>query len=288
MSTASRIRHSFAGKLARQMIHGLYHVKHPNGKPVKYQLPGEIKIELYPEGEIAEFLAFPQIFEQAELASVYAYLKPGMKVVDVGANIGLYSIFAQKVVGETGSVWAFEPSLETFQRLERNLALNECHQVKALRMGLGNKSNATLQLKSDHGFGDAYRYLAEPDNSSDSPLEGERVLVTTLDEWAQANDIGPIDFLKIDIEGGEYKMLLGSQWLLRSSPHLVVLFESDPQWCERAACSQQDSFRILESLGFHLYAWNKRSKQWVTDEAALLNAGMVWASAAQSTLPRIP
>ena len=89
MSAASRIRHSFVGRCARQALHVLYRLEHRGDAPVRYRLPGGVSIDLYPEGEIAEFLAFQRLFEQTELALVSAFLKPGMKVVDVGANIPL-------------------------------------------------------------------------------------------------------------------------------------------------------------------------------------------------------
>ena len=65
---------------------------------------GDIKIRLYPEGEIAEFLAFPWLFEKTEVALTAAFLQPGMSVIDVGANIGLYSILANMRVRPGGTV----------------------------------------------------------------------------------------------------------------------------------------------------------------------------------------
>src|SRR5271165_1056510 len=124
MITVSKIRHSVLGRCVRGAIHVYYQLRNPPGKPVKYLLPGGIEVLLYPEGEIAEFLTVQRFFEQAEMALTAAYLKPGMAVIDVGANIGVYSLLAGKLAGDTGAVWAFEPSLQTFQRLTRNLDLN--------------------------------------------------------------------------------------------------------------------------------------------------------------------
>ncbi len=288
MSTGSRVRHSFAGKVVRGSIHTLFRLMHSAGKPAKYRLPDGMHIELYPEGEIAEFLMVQEFFEKTELALVSAYLKPGMTMVDVGANIGLYSILAQKIVGQSGCVWSFEPSLESCRRLDRNLRLNGCQQVKTFQFALGDQSKQTLLLKTDPGFGDAYRYLATTADLNTAGAEAEPVPVVTLDDWAQINNIGPLSFLKIDIEGGEYRMLLGARGVLQSSPNLVVLFESDPEWCARAGCKQEDSFRICYDLGFGLYAWHQKSRRWLTSERSLLDAGMVWATKDQSRLPYLP
>jgi len=169
MSTASRIRHSFIGKAERTAIHLLYRARHPGHDPVTYRLPGGLDLRLYPEGEIAEFLAFPWLFEKTEVALVTAFLKPGMQIIDVGANIGLYSILARKVVGDSRSVWAFEPSGDTVARLERNLALNTCDGVRVFQLGLADAVDTALRLASDAGYGDAYRYL-RPTQTPSPPM----------------------------------------------------------------------------------------------------------------------
>ncbi|MFN0104379.1 MAG: FkbM family methyltransferase [Bryobacteraceae bacterium] len=286
MSTTSRIRHSFVGKAARRIIHYVYHLQHPAGQPVTYRLPAGVSIDLYPEGEIAEFLAVQRLFEKTELALVGAYLKPGMKVVDVGANIGLYSIFCEKLAGQTGTVWAFEPSGESFGRLRKNLALNRCERVRPIQIALSDKSDVFLTLKSDPGFGDAYRYLAtSPEASTKNGGDIESVEVTTLDAWAAKNGLIELDFLKVDVEGGEYGVFRGAREIIRASRNLAILFESDPGWCDRAGCSQQDTFGLLKSIGLGLYGWNGKSKQWMTDDRSLLESDMVWACFDRSRLP---
>ncbi len=220
MSLTSRIRHSFIGKGVRLGIHLLYHTRHPGRDPVTYRLPGEIVLRLYPEGEIAEFLAFPWLFENTEFSLVAAFLKPSMRVIDVGANIGLYSILARRLVGDSGQVFAFEPSSETGARLERNLALNDCGSVHVFRIGLSDVANASLRLTSDAGYGDAYRYLRASSHTAPPADSGrdEIVPVTTLDCWAEKTGVDNVDFLKVDIEGGEYRMFLGARKFPRRQP----------------------------------------------------------------------
>lgn len=288
MSASSRIRHSVVGRLARQAIHVLYRLEHRGDAPVHYQLPAGVSIDLYPEGEIAEFLAFNRLFERTELELAAAFLRPGMNVVDVGANIGLYSIVACQRVTPAGTVWAFEPSPESFVRLRKNLALNGCGSVQAYRMALSDRPDTTMQLKCDRGFGDAYRYLVTA--STEGAIAGEElesVPVTTLDRWASTEGMPRIDFIKVDIEGGEVRMLRGAEEVLRANRRVVVFFESEADWCRRAGSRQEDAFKFLESLGFGLYAWNGRTRQWQSDLPMLLTAGMVWASRERAQLPTL-
>ena len=287
MSATSRIRHSFIGRSVRKVIRTVYHQRNPVGRPVSYRLPGGVDIELFPEGEIAEFLSVQRFFEKTELALASAYLKPGMTVIDVGANIGLYSILAEKRIGATGTVWAFEPSSESFHRLEKNLQLNACRRVRPFRVALGAHPCTSMKLKSDAGFGDAYRYLS-PDLSLAKESEGEELVpVTTLDLFSRDHEIASAAFLKIDVEGGEYLAFQGAREFLRANPEVCVMFESDPEWCRRAACKQTDVFEALRQLGFRLYAWQKRTRKWLASEDALLTAGMVWASRDPDRLPVI-
>ena len=79
--------------------------------------------------------------------------------------------------------------------------------------------------------------------------------VNALDLFAEQNAIDSIDFLSVDVEGGEYLVFGGATRLLQSSPDLCIPFERDPGWCGRAHCSQQDAFGRLRGLGFGLYSW---------------------------------
>jgi FkbM family methyltransferase len=206
----------------------------------------------------------------------------------VGANIGLYSIFSEKLAGQTGTIWAFEPSGESFTRLLRNLDLNHCTRVRPIQIALGDETNAFLTLKSDPGFGDAYRYLAAFAEVAGEKGGGiESVEVTTLDAWAAKNSLSELDFLKVDVEGGEYNVFRGAKEIMRASPNLAILFESDAGWCERARCSQQDTFSLLRSIGLSLYAWSVKSKKWTTSEDSLLESDMLWACFDQRRLPSL-
>jgi len=217
------------------------------------------------------------------MALTAAYLRPGMKVVDVGANIGVYSILAQHRVGHAGCVWAFEPSSESYRRFLENISLNNCSCVRPARIALSDRPDAFFMLQSDPGFGDAYRYLL-PSRAAGGAA-GELVPVTTLDLYASRNGIASVDFVKVDVEGGEFKVFAGSSRLLASSPNAVVMFESDPEWCARAGCRQQDSFELLRKLDFQLYAWNRQNRQWTADESSLFRASTVWASRDLEALP---
>jgi hypothetical protein len=106
----------------------------------------------------------------------------------------------------------------------------------------------------------------------------ETVDVSTLDDFAAANHIDEIDFLKIDVEGGEYCLLKGSQHLLSRSPNVIVMVEIEEDWCLRNGFKTEDALQLLKSMGFSLYSWSKRQERWSTDESELHKCRTVWAT----------
>jgi len=285
MPKSWNMRHSPVGWVARKAIKLVFRALHSKTAPISYHLPGPVDIRLYPEGEVAEFLSFPRLFERYELQLVAKSLKPGMRMVDVGANIGLYSILGSSRVGDTGRVWAFEPSRESYDRLVRNLQLNECGCVQPIQVALGDAPDRLSTLTCDAGYGDAYRYLSPVTAHGGGSPSGEVVRATTLDACAAEYDIKQIDLIKIDVEGWEYRVLLGASETLAANHDVRVVFESEPDWCERAGCRQQDSFELLRDAGFQLYAWDTEENGWTCEERALLRVGMVWASRSGVPIP---
>jgi FkbM family methyltransferase len=265
------------------------------GQPINFRLGSATAISLYPEGQIAELL-YTARFERVELALVNDYLKPGMNVIDIGANIGLYSILADKAITPGGQVWAFEPSAESYERLLRNLLLNQAASVRPLKMALAGTPGGNLVLKREPGFRDGDRYLAAhngvlpvSDQIGDSG-DIENVPVDTLDHYFEFLADAPpkFDFLKMDIEGGEYSVFQGARKLLQANPTIVLMFECTPQGCQRAGHTQDEVFEFLRSLGFELYAWHRSGKRWDSSRGLLLSAGNVWACRDRSLLPRLP
>ncbi|MDQ3012198.1 MAG: FkbM family methyltransferase [Acidobacteriota bacterium] len=295
-----------ANKVPRKLRHGLmmiysntrrwhYLRRQQTGEPVEVHLPKGAGFRLYPEGQIAELL-YTSRFEWRELAWVSAYLKPGMNVVDIGANIGLYSILADQAIQPGGRVLAFEPSAETHARLLRNLSLNQAASVTPLKLALADARGGHLVLKRDPGFRDGDRYLsAQPaPGSSVADQTGdagdiETVPITTLDDYLAAEAAAPrkIDFLKMDIEGGEYSVFRGAAKTLTANAGILLMFECTPQGCQRAGHTQDDLYEFLRAMGFELYCWDRSSNRWDTRRELLLAAGNVWACRRNELLPRL-
>jgi FkbM family methyltransferase len=166
-----------------------------------------------------------------------AILNPGAVVLDVGANIGVHTVYFAGVVGPTGHVIAFEPQRLVYQTLCANLALNSLGNVEAINMGVGVSSGVLslprLDYSSEHNFGGASLGVNQG---------GDEVSVITLDSL----DLSSVFLLKVDVEGMELDVLRGGEALLsRCRPVLYV---------ENAEASRSPALiDYLQSIDYHLY-----------------------------------
>lgn len=147
-----------------------------------------------------------------ELRFVRAWLRPGMAVVDVGANFGQYTLPCAHLVGPTGRVWSFEPAGLPLACLRQSLESNALTAVTLSEKALSDHAGqARLAIESNPEF----CRLTE-----DGPA-GEMVPVSTLDLELAAAD-HPIDFLKLDAEGGELRILAGGAAFFAAHDPLVM------------------------------------------------------------------
>jgi FkbM family methyltransferase len=215
-------------------------------RPVKYAA-GATTVMLYPEGQIPEVL-WKGNFESTERDFVAAYLRPGMKVVNVGANVGLYTVMASALVGPRGQVHAFEPSADSYSRLLRNLELNGCHNVTTRRAALSNvRGQLLLRVDPQHPSHDGHRFVEEVGAAGRALPSDEIVEAITLDDYMTEPTGYKLDLMVMDIEGAEFAVLQGAvEMLTRANP--TILLE-----CSK---HQEDTENLLRQLGYKFWVWN--------------------------------
>lgn len=186
--------------------------------------------------------AFREYYEP-ELAYLERILSPRKVFLDVGANFGVYTLVASKLVGEAGRVLAFEPTAQSFATLRQNIELNHSSNVCAFRVALAEtRGKAWLY----HGWDPVGNSLGK------DPLygnEGEEVQVETLDQLLEENGVDGVDAIKIDVEGAEELVLRGAIKCL-TTQHPVVIFEFNPGCAIRLGLSPQGARHFLETLGY--------------------------------------
>jgi FkbM family methyltransferase len=210
-------------------------------------------------GDIAEMLysrqhlvRYGKGFEAASLGTFLKCLKEGDVVLDVGANVGIYSLLASEVIGPKGKVYAFEPTPSTYDALQRNFHYNHVEsQCICIRKGLSDKNSvgrvASPELAKRYQSGDAFNYIETVDIS---PTDAGAIELTTIDEFARANEITRIDVIKIDIEGAELLCLKGAEAFLRSKDRPIILFEAIDDNSKRFGYSAMDVILYLSQYGY--------------------------------------
>ena len=160
--------------------------------------------------------------ERSIRARLVAMLRPGDVFIDAGANIGVYTVIAARLVGPAGRVIAVEMMPDTASRLEENILINGLNNVTVVRQALsdvaGKSVTATVE-PGKHGQASIAAVSQEPKSGSAT------VTTTTLDIIAA--DVNHVRLVKLDLEGVELQALQGAGDLLRRSDEVV--FESLPE-----------------------------------------------------------
>lgn len=180
--------------------------------------------------------------EPLECAVVARLIKPGMTIVDVGANFGWYTLLAASIVGPSGRVIALEPDPRPRKELARNIQLNpQFHNIEIVPKAASDvsgtvsfampKASALSHIRTD----DEQSFIAAPN-----------IATVTLTELFRELQLGSVDFIKIDIEGAEPMALRGLAEELasgRSRPSLLV--EVEARWLRRFGFEPSDVTSIL-------------------------------------------
>lgn len=158
-------------------------------------------------------------YEKGSLAFMKHMLKKGDSFIDVGANIGLMSLYASSLVGTEGKVWAFEPNPETALILDENISLNSIKNIQVSKLAIGKKSGkAVIYERWDFNRGSAS--LIKPEKETGS----FEIEVTTLSEFFKKATTLP-RLIKFDIEGFELEALEGALDLLSSPEPPMLMIE---------------------------------------------------------------
>jgi FkbM family methyltransferase len=186
--------------------------------------------------------------EPGAVTAFRSLLKPGLTILDVGANVGYFSLIAASLTGITGRVIAFEPTPSVFDRLQENIALNHLANVTAVRIAVSDENGtAPFFVNPDMEDSEGNSLLQAAVASGASQI---RVPLTTLDVATSQLGLKRIDLLKIDVEGNEIKVLRGAHGILRGAHPPQILMEINPQTLNAAGFTPEAVFKELRDIGY--------------------------------------
>jgi len=184
-------------------------------------------------------------YEPAETALIKTLIKQGDTVVDIGANIGYYTLLFAKLVGEKGKVFAFEPEPENYELLEKNIQVNGYNNVVLIKKAALDTSGTTKLFLSDFS---KVRHSVCKTWEHEKPIEIESI---TLDSFFKDHK-GKIDFIKMDIQGAEGKALKGMKSVLKNNKNIKILTEFWPYGLKRIGTGDEQFLKSLTQQSFSL------------------------------------
>jgi FkbM family methyltransferase len=222
------------GRLAEAIL------RHVRSREVEcHPLPG-ITVSLRTNQRIERWM-WAGAYERELVQLMKRTLKPGMTVVDVGANIGYFSALASGLVGSSGQVHAFEPMPQNLSRLRQNLS--EFRWAHPHPYAVGDATGTAVIYFNDSEAGWASLLIG-----NDLERRADINLIR-LDDWVRDQAFNRIDFMKIDVEGGEFRALQGAQETLsRFRP--VIVAELNAVCLARGHRKPEDVLALLRSLGY--------------------------------------
>jgi FkbM family methyltransferase len=215
-------------------------------KPAVVSLEG-FKLALHQHDTIiSESIRKNRVWAEAETKLFRELIKPGMVVVDVGANIGYFSLLASTLVTPTGRVHAFEPDPVNSALLRKNVRLNHASNIKVVESALSDNEDSISLFVDVNNKGD--HRIWQPEGESRRKIE---ITVTTLDKYLSETEAAP-SFLKMDVQGAEGKVLGGMKRTLEHPQLKYMITEFWPAALRKCGTEPEQVLRQITDAGFNI------------------------------------
>lgn len=147
-------------------------------------------------------------------------LRDGNTFIDIGANIGLMSLHAAKILDEKGKVLSFEPSSSSYNLLVENIGLNNFRNIKAVNIAVGS-TNGVVKIFENMSKNRGSSSLIKPNHTESC----HRIVINRLDDYLEEHQINCISCIKIDVEGWELEVLKGAVNTFSASNAPICIIE---------------------------------------------------------------
>ena len=199
-------------------------------------------------------LSIHGVWEPLETELVKKLVKKGDIVLDIGANLGYYTLLLAKIVGKDGKVFAFEPDPKNFDLLKKNVELNDYENVELIQKAVSNENGKAGLFLSEKNPGD-HRIYDSGDNRKFIQIETIR-----LDDFFK-DFRSKVDFIKMDIQGAEAKAIEGMPELLEGNKNLKIITEFWPYGLIKFGSKPESFPKLLSKNNFKPFQINENDKK---------------------------
>lgn len=215
-----------------------------------------IKIYLSPVDFSVSRQIFLKDYEFETTSAIKKILKKGDVVFDIGANIGYYTLIFAKLVGKTGAVHSFEPSIREFASLCENIKLNKYNNIFLNQVAVTNYDGfMKMAIFEDSTFG-AYNTIGKPTHQIvESQVYKEEIIKSlSLDTYCKIYGSLTPQLIKVDIEGAELQLINGGTKLLSSPKSPILVIEICEKTLKGTRSSPQAVVEKLRYFGYDLFS----------------------------------
>ncbi len=191
-------------------------------------------------------------FEKEYVDLFYSTINSGDIVLDIGANVGYFTLIAAKKVGSEGKVYAFEPVERNYKRLERNLEINDTRNVKTFNFGLSDREEVLPMVIPEGNFGEStigeknFTALVKGQKTKNRRIKAK---FFAFDYFNRIEEISNVNVIKVDVEGAELKVLNGmKKFLAINNP--VLFIEIVPEMIEQNGGNVGELVQLFKDVKF--------------------------------------
>lgn len=228
------------------------------------------KIELHPTQFVSKSILLFGVFEPQEAFWFDKTVKPGMTVIDIGANIGQYTLLAAERIGNSGRVISFEPADDNFDILQRNVEMNGFgDRVQLIKNAVGSSIGiCEFVLATDGGSNSIYQK-----STNQSTVKRINVPCVTLDSIFMSQDFDRVDLIKIDAEGADFEVIKGAQKTLKKY-HPVLFVEFAERVLIKFGTTPIEMLRFLRQLGYEAHIFTRGGLRLLRDGDDISNCNI--------------
>ncbi len=196
------------------------------------------------------------IYEHRFMRCLSRYLSAGQVFVDIGANVGAYTLFAAAQVGPAGQVYSIEPNPKAFARLRQNVELNAFDNCTLLEKAVSDRAGSSAMFSAFDDLA-VSRLVGSGSGTPPPPEETVMVALETLDACL-GDRADAVQIVKADAEGAEMQILRGATATLAARPYLLL--EVDDRLLKNLGSSQEEVLGFLRDLRYKSYEVNASGK----------------------------
>lgn len=207
---------------------------------------------------IQRYIYYFGVWEPHISAFISSRLRLGDCFIDIGSNIGYYSLLTSRLVGQNGKVVAIEASPKIFDMLQNHISINKAVNIRAINKAV---SNARSRVVVHHGKGSNIGSTSLLKSFDDTSIPDAEVDAAPLGELLLSDEIAKARLIKIDVEGAEWLVIEGMHSVFQKlRENVEILMEVDSDQLEQFGKTFDDVLNELKKYGFNAYVIRNKYK----------------------------